>query len=121
MNPQYLPPQQYGGPPNFPNSRSSPALGSNPGQFQNVPLGPPPKSNAMGPGPGPFQPNNQGGPMTRNPIPTNQLPPLMNMPQNNPFSVPPVLKNDLSPNTNQNGPNSSQNGPSQLYNGPSGN
>lgn len=121
MNPQYLPPQQYGGPPNFQNNRSSPSLGANPGQFQNVPLGAPPKSNSMGPGTGQFPPSSVGGSMPRNPIPTSQLPPLMNMPQTNPFSIPPTLKSDQPPNNiNQNGPTSSQNGPSQFYNGPSG-
>ncbi|KAJ8943116.1 hypothetical protein NQ318_011883 [Aromia moschata] len=103
MNPQYLPPQQLGGPPQgFAPNRMSPGLGTQ--TFQNVPLGPPkpgqmpsgpmqggappthspsggagaPLSGNMGPigqmhSSGPMP--NMGGPPPKSQIPSSQLPP----------------------------------------------
>lgn len=120
MNPQYLPPQQFGVPPNFPTNRSSPSLGPNSGQFQSVPLGPP-KPGQMPP-PTQFLPS--GGPQSRPPIPSSQLPPNQGhdtgSQQNNPFSIPSAMKGSVPFNVPR-GSHQSQNGPPQFQNGPSGN
>ncbi|CAH1990450.1 unnamed protein product [Acanthoscelides obtectus] len=76
MNPQYLPPQQFGGPQVYPSSRSSPGTLPQSGQnFQNIPLGPskpglPPMSVG-----GPPPTSNAGQFPPPRSIPSGQLPP----------------------------------------------
>lgn len=121
MNPQYLPPQQFGGPPNFQTNRSSPSLGTNPAMFQNVPLGPP-KPGQMVPPTTQFLPS--GGLPSRSAIPSSQLPPSQSheagLQQTNPFSIPPPMKGSVPFNIPK-GSHQTQNGPPQFQNGPSGN
>lgn len=113
MNSQFIPQQQYGGPPN----RASPQ------SFQNVPLGPqkpplgevpslPPTNQ-----PSQFPPSNLGGSMPRTQIPSNQLPPSTGNEVNSSFGLPPIKQENLPSGSIQNGPPSYQNGPPQFHNG----